>query len=252
MKTYHVCALIIGLCLLQSSRATAQIGSRNFSLHFGLERYAGDYLFPGKSKGPAFSNSQGNYLGIQFERRLPYRFGIGLAFSHHFVAYGATGNIFNDGFKYLLITKDKPYNYLTEKEVEHLANNGIKRLPDHLNKINSFKLEADISYDVLKNLKNDLQVVASGNINMSSSTWHTDKAPGMVVSPGLPTDTVRYIVPYEQRAFGFGYSVSIRYRYILKNGLFFGTQVSRHNLLTNNGGVYHTIGLFIGKRFLKK
>lgn len=244
MKTNYGYFVALSFYLLIGKHATAQVGSNSFSLHCGLERNAEDNLWPRKD--------QGEYLGIHYDRRLPYRFEVGIGLSHHFITNGSTGNIHNDGFKYLLITKDKPYAYLTEKEVEHLTNSGVKRLPNQINKVNSFKLEAGISYDFLKNIKNDLQVVASGNLNMTSATWHTDNWVGYFVSPGLPTDTVRYIVPYEQRSFGFGYSVSIRYRHTLKNGLFFGTQISRNNLFTINGGVFHSIGLFIGKRFLKK
>ena len=168
------------------------------------------------------------------------------------MANGATGSIHNDGFKYLMILKDKSYQYLTEDDIKHLANHGVKRLPDQLNKINSFKMEVGISYDFLKTIKHDLQIVASGNLNMTSATWHTDNWAGIFVSPGLSSDTVRYIVPYEQRSLGFGSSFSIRYRHIQKNGLFFGGQITRSSLFTINGGSFHSIGLFIGKRFNKK
>lgn len=236
--------LVLSFYLLIGKHANAQVGSNSLAFHVGLESIAEEYLWS--------RQGQGQYLGLEYNRRLPYRFEVGAGLSHHFLTNGSTGSIHNDGFKYLMILKDKSYQYLTEDDVKHLANHGVKNLPDQLNKINSFKMELGISYDLLKNIKNDLQIVASGNLNMTSATWHTDNWAGIFVSSGLLPDTVRYIVPYEQRSFGFGSSFSIRYRHIQKNGLFFGGQINRNYLFTINGGPFHSIGLFIGKRFNRK
>ena len=244
MKINYRYFLALSFYLFVGKHANAQVGSNSLAFHIGLESIAYDYLWSRQGLG--------QYLGLEYNRRLPYRFEVGVGLSHHFMANGATGSIHNDGFKYLMILKDKSYQYLTEDDVKHLANHGVKRLPDQLNKINSFKMEVGISYDFLKTIKHDLQIVASGNLNMTSATWHTDNWAGIFVSPGLPIDTVRYIVPYEQRSFGFGSSFSIRYRHIRKNGVFFGGQISRNYLITINGGSFHSIGLFIGKRFNKK
>lgn len=237
--------------LLLGQKVMAQVGN-SFFMHFGLENYAGNQLWP--------QQAHGHYIGLQYERRLPYRFGIGAGISHHFLTNGNSGNVHlieaPDGtissFPYLLINKSREYAYQTAKDEANLNNTGIISLTDHINKVNSFKLNVGISYDFLKNTRNDLQLAVYGDINMSSSTWHTDNWAGIFTSPGLPVDTVRYIVPYEQRAFGLGHSIAIRYQHTFKNEVFLGLQLARANIFTSNGAVNHTVGLFVGKRFQKK
>jgi len=244
MKVNYRSFLALSLYLLIGKHANAQVGSNSLSFHIGLESIAYDYLWSRQGLG--------QYLGLEYNRRLPSRFEVGVGLSHHFMANGSSGSINTDGFKYLMNVKENPYRYLTEEDIMRLSNYGIKYLPVQLNKINSYKVEIGISYDLLKSTKNDLQVMASGNLNMTSATWHTDNWTGIFESPGLLPDTVRYIVPYEQRSFGFGSTFSIRYRHIQKNGLFFGGQINRSYLFTINGGSFHSIGLFIGKRFNRK
>lgn len=248
-KSFKYTLFFIGFLLL-SLQLKAQVGNR-FFMQFGLENYAGNRLWP--------QNAHGHYMGLQYERRLPYRFGVGVGLSHHFVTNGNTaGNHFieyPDGTlvssPYLLITKNKRYAYSTAQDEANLNNTGIIPLIDHINKFNSFKLNVGISYDFLKSTRNDLQLVILGDVNMTSTTYSTDNWEGIFTSPGLPVEKVRYIIPYEQRAFGLGYAVDIRYLHTFKNEVFAGLQLGRNNLLTLNGGVYHTVGLFVGKRFQK-
>lgn len=248
-KSFKYTLFFIGFLLL-SLQLKAQVGHR-FFMQFGLENYAGVKLWP--------QNAHGHYIGLQYERRLPHRFGIGLGISHHFLTNGNTAHTYlierPDGSistsPYLLITKSRRNPYSTAQDEANLNNTGIIPLADHINKINSFKLNAGISYDFLKSTRNDLQVAIFGDFNMTSSTWHTDNLEGIFNTPNLPVEQLRYIVPYEQRAFGLGYSIDIRYLHTFKNEIFTGIQLGRNNLLTLNGGVYHTVGLFVGKRFQK-
>jgi hypothetical protein len=237
MKILHTLFFFLLLC----SVLTGQIRERGLYINGGVQ--TGECLFC----------PSGPHLSIEYRIEPWRKVHIGIGLNHTLSASGLNQG-FIQGFgqyKYLVLAKEEPYAFATDADQARLLQTGIWPKRDRFNKLSSLKGEINLYYDLIRYKRHRLEVGVGANVYYFSDFGESGIYSGDLILENSTKvrKNLFYIVPYEHRAFGIGWSYNAAYTYEFARGLSVGLVAGHQELSQVNGGWFNSATIRLGKRW---